>query len=208
MKIFRMIYSNEIDEVIIIVRTLTYLKNCASLHQDDLNIEDLFYIRLEMMYHDYESHFRIQARFDRRLEDQDHIFEEYHRIYLNLSRIAFIDVLDQALINQVVNFSDLSVELQEDPLVQKWQAIGQFSIVEFDFGSLPPVNLHSPFSAKTSKAQSVLQKLRFVNNIKGTIKLYVHGGENDRKLFDKSKEDLFKESAPLGLCYHKNATCE
>lgn len=208
MKIVRMVYYNGTDEAITIVRALTYLKDCANFNQDNLNTEDPFYLRLEMVLHDYESHFRIHARFDRPLQDQDHITGEYRRIHLNLPHIAFSDVLDQALINKADDLSDLPVELQKNPLVQNWLSIDQFSIVEFNFDGLYLVNLHSPFSAKTAEAQSVLQKLRSVKNTKGTIKLYVHGGKSDRNSFGRFREDLFKESAPLAMYMDKNGGCE
>jgi hypothetical protein len=50
-----------------------------------------FNFRPEMVYHDYQSHFRIHARFSRRSEDIDHICDEFDRIYLNLPHQAFMD---------------------------------------------------------------------------------------------------------------------
>jgi hypothetical protein len=162
-----------------------------------------FNLRLELVYHDYQSHFRIQARFDRRSEDVDHIRGEFHRIYLKLPRDAFHDIWNQSLLEDVSELSTLPQQASNDLVVQKAHKKGFLRILNLEVSYMQLVSLHSPFVAKTSEAETTLQKLREIDGKKSKITLLLEAGPKAVFAMNDLKKRLFDESAPLAEYYHQ-----
>lgn len=155
-----------------------------------------------MVYHDYQSHFRIHARFDRRPEDVDHICDEYHRSYVILPSQAFSNIWTKSQLNQVENLSELPKQAQDDPNVQKAHEKGLLCTMEFDLMFMFTVNLHNEFFTKTSEADAIFRNLRILDGKKAKITLILEGGMKTRGAIDEFKTHLFKELDPLHQYYH------
>lgn len=171
--------------------------------QENLVTKDAFNLRLEFVYHDYASHFRILARFDRGPEEKDHVCGEFHRAYLNLPQQAFTDVLDRSEFSVVDDISEAPETMQNDPSVGKSHARKFLCIIGFDFKYLDLINLHNPFTATTSGAEFAIQELRKIRDKSGKFKLYVHASDVAHDAFTRFQKHLLKEPLPLEKYYHK-----
>ena len=162
-----------------------------------------------MVYHDYQSHFRIHARFDRPKEDIDHITGDYHRIYMNLPCQAFDSVIDDFQLCKVEEFSEISEPAQKDPLVQKSFDKGILYTVEFEVNFMNLVRLHSDFNVASPEDDQNLQILRKLDGKKTKVKILARMGDKERRHINEFKLHLSREPAPLAPYYHKsgNYTC-
>lgn len=163
-----------------------------------------FNLRIEMVYHDYQSHFRIHARFDRRPEDINHINDECHRTYLNFPREAFSDVFGHSQLNEPTELSELPEQVQNDPNVQEAHARGYLHTMDLEFKFMHLVSLNSQFATKSPEAEIALQKLRKLDGKQAKIKLILNLGESDRFAVERFQLHLSTESASLEQYYHKN----
>lgn len=156
-----------------------------------------------MVYHDYQSHFRLHARFDRPKEDINHITGVYHRIYMNLPGQAFNRVIDDFHPRMVETLSEIPEQAQKDPGVQKsfdWQVL---YIVEFEVGFIDLVRLNSDFQVASPGDDQALQLLRKLNGKKTKVKILARITENELDSIDEFKKYLSSEPPPLAPYYDK-----
>lgn len=157
-----------------------------------------------MVYHDYQSHFRIHARFDRLKEDINHITGDFHRIYMNLPCQAFDDVIEDFQPCKVEALSDIPEPAQKDPLVQKLFEQEFLYTVEFEVNFMHLVRLHSDFNVVSPGDDQNLQLLRKLDGKKTKIKILARMGNNDLNSINEFKIHLSREPAPLAPYYHKS----
>lgn len=159
-----------------------------------------------MVYHDYQSHFRIHARFARRPEDIDHISGEFHRIYVNLPRQAFGDVFDDFRLNKFEDLSQLPENAQNEPEVQRSIARDFLYTLDLDVKFMNLVRLNNQFAATSPGDEIKLQLLRKLDGTKPKIRLLLRVGEKDNLPLHNFNMHLSKESAPLGTYYHRSGS--
>lgn len=149
-------------------------------------------IRLVFVYHEYESHFRIEARFNRRDEDINDIREEYHQVYLNLTyqsfeKNRFPNDIDCA---QVEDLAQLPELLQKDEKVKNAHGSDMLYVITFDYQKIWPISLMNEFEGRTPEANAALQRLRKIDTRNSQLKLYFRGGLRDLGEVKKLKRYL------------------
>lgn len=162
-----------------------------------------------MVYHDYQSHFRLHARFDRPKEDINHITDDYHRIYMNLPCQAFDRVIDNFQPCKVEALSEIPEPAQKDPGLQKSFEHGSLYTVEFEVNFMHLVRLHTDFKIASPGDDQNLQLLRKLDGKKTKVKILARISEKDHRSINQFKTHLSTEPAPLAPYYHKsgNYTC-
>lgn len=161
------------------------------------------FLRLEFVYHDFESHFRIHARADRQPKDVDHISGQYHRVFVNLPREAFGDVTQNCSISIVQDESEIPSLLRTNASVQNLLLNELVNKIEFDVIFFREVNLRNSFDAKSSADMEALQKLREFEKGPGKFVLFVQGNDRERGAFKNFATHLSTEGTPLALYYNK-----
>lgn len=195
------------SEVTVVVSALTSftIRICQpNDQQESYCATSSFNLRIEMVYHDYQSHFRIHARFDRRPEDINHVNDGYHRIYLRLPREAFSDVFDRFQPKRLTELSELPEHMHNDLSVQKAHAKGFLHTMDLEVKFIHLVSLNNQFATTTPEAEVALQKLRKLDGKQAKIKLLVNLGEIAFCAMRRFKLHLSKESAPLEQYYHQH----
>lgn len=147
-------------------------------------------LRLEFVYDDYESHFRIEARFDRREEDIDHIRKEYHRVYLYIPRRSFQDYPVGVEYIEVEDLAQVPEQVQKDVKAQTAHGKNMLYEMTFDYQVIWPIGLMTQFSGRTAEADNALQSLRNITTKNSQVKLYFEAGTHGIEAIENLMQHL------------------
>lgn len=177
--------------------------NYVNIFQDTTAAENAVNLRLEFVYHDFQSYYRLHARFHRQAMDKNPIAGEFHRIYFTFPRLSFIDLYENVTLTNVDDLSKMPSSLQDVPYIIEAHKKEWLYVVELEFNFLDQVNLHNPFAANTPGAKFALQQLRAIGKGKGKLILFIVSRDSDTEAFKKFRAYLSKEPDPLYQYYHK-----